>query len=104
MKRSEFLQRMNEGAKRRAGIHLAKSSDYASEDDCLLNFKQVHQVCKILDIDTRRSAQDIALFFVVCKLQRICNLRGKVEKNESRRDTVDDCHIYLDLADALGEE
>ena len=85
---------------RRVELREKKSKDYASEADTLDNFKRMSLLCETLDIDLRRSAWDVAMFFVVFKVDRWCNLRrvGRTPENESVLDTVIDGHNYWDLA------
>ena len=93
-----FVQAIDE---KRLALMLSKSQDYATGDS-LSNFKRVNQLCRILDIDPRRSPADCARFLMILKVDRWCNLiNNKKEsepENESIQDTVLDLHNYIDLA------
>lgn len=95
----ELRQQMNHINNDRMNLMRGKGQDYADED-ALANFKRMQQMCAILGVDVRRSAEDCAMFLVLLKTDRFCNLRnkGKTPANESLRDTVIDWHNYLDLA------
>ena len=80
-------------------IMTSKRADYANED-VLSNFKRLSEVARLLGVEPSRSAWDYAMFMVVMKIDRWCNLRRKKAKptNESVQDTVIDAHNYIDLA------
>ena len=61
-------------------------------------------MCRTLDINPGSRLEDTALYFIIHKLQRLCNLRGREPSNESILDTMDDIHNYIDLTTALIEE
>lgn len=75
----------------------SKGSDYANED-VLANFKQVSEVCRLLNIDSR-TLYGTHLFYIILKVQRICNLLSseKEPKNESIADTLVDLRNYIAL-------
>jgi hypothetical protein len=100
MLRDAYIKMVNGINKRRLNLTISKGHDYADDTDHLLNFKQVQQLCKLLDIDPRRSPGDVARFNVVHKMQRWSNLMagGKKPKHESIMDTIEDLHNYVDLA------
>lgn len=81
------------------GIELLKTKghDYAGED-VLKNFKQMHQLCDLLEIDLSK-VEGIHMFYILLKVQRLCNLlfSNKVAKNESVEDTLIDLRNYTDL-------
>lgn len=81
-----------------------KGSDYADED-VLKNFKQVAQICSILNIDAR-TIYGTHLFYIIIKVQRICNLlnSGKTAKHESVRDSIIDLRNYISLMNCSLEE
>lgn len=97
MKQQEQLQLIQEINDK--GIELLKSKghDYAGED-VLKNFKQMHQVLKLLEIDTSK-IEGIHMFYIILKIQRLCNLlfSNKTAKNESIADTLIDLRNYTDL-------
>ena len=81
------------------GIELLKTKghDYADED-VLKNFKQMHQLCDLLEIDLSK-VEGVHMFYILLKVQRLCNLlfSNKVAKNESIEDTLIDLRNYTDL-------
>lgn len=83
----------------------SKGNDYASEEDVLKNFKEVSTMCNILNIDSR-TLYGTHLFYIVLKLQRLCNLltSDKVAMNESISDTISDFRNYLALLTCSIEE
>ena len=104
MKQSEQLalvQQIND-----KGIELMKSKghDYAGVD-VLKNFKQMHQMCVLLEIDMSK-VEGIHMFYVLLKIQRLCNLlfSNKVAKNESIQDTLIDLRNYVDLLNCTLQE
>lgn len=101
MKRSEINKLMRDGADRRMALCVAKGADYSNDGDALLNFKQLHEVCKIFGVCPRGKSPDTALYFMLHKIQRLCNLRDREPTNESVIDTIDDLHNYTDLYHAL---
>jgi len=105
MDRPTFIAEVTSMHLNRCDLLIDKNKDYATED-FLSNFKRMHQLCKILDIDVRRSPGDCARFLMVLKVDRWCNLisKGTPPKNESIRDTVLDDHNYTDLAYACDME
>lgn len=103
MNRKAFNWLVDRIDKARLGLMVGKSEDYATED-VLANFKRMNQLCRLLDIDVRRSAYECALFLQLLKMDRKCNLKGRNPKNESVLDTVYDEHNYIDLGEALREE
>ena len=88
------------------GIELMKSKghDYAGVD-VLKNFKQMHQMCVLLEIDMSK-VEGIHMFYVLLKIQRLCNLlfSNKVAKNESIQDTLIDLRNYVDLLNCTLQE
>jgi len=98
----ELIQKIND-----KGIELLKSKghDYAGLD-VLKNFKQMHQLCSLLEVDMSK-IEGIHMFYVLLKIQRLCNLlfSNKVAKNESIEDTLIDLRNYTDLLNCtLNEE
>jgi hypothetical protein len=98
----DLAERMNE---HRLRVFDGKSNDYATDEDALSNFKRLHQLCCILNVDTSRSAIDCGMYLFLLKVDRLNNLKmGKCVKNEPMRDTIMDAHNYLDLINSLIEE
>lgn len=99
MNRDKFKIMLYEISNKRMELMFKKGDDYATEDE-LSNFKRMHTLCQVLDIDPRRSPEDCAAFLVMLKIDRIHNLKrkGVSPKNESVQDTLIDAHNYLDLA------
>lgn len=97
----KFIESINE-----KGIDLLKSKghDYAGVD-VLKNFKQMHQLMSLLEIDTSK-IEGVHMFYIVLKIQRLCNLlfSNKVAKNESISDTLIDLRNYTDLLNCTLEE
>jgi len=92
--RSEFEERLK--------IRIAKSHDYASNEDILGNFKRVSKLCELLDIDVRNPF-GYAQLMCVLKIDRINNLisGGKKPKNESIKDSFRDLKNYIDLSEEI---
>lgn len=103
MNRRDFIQMVSDLNEERLQLCASKSFDYATED-ALSNFKRVTQVCRVWDIDVRRSPADCADFLTVLKLDRKFNLRDKPPQNESVKDTILDLHNYVDLSYACDSE
>jgi hypothetical protein len=83
----------------------SKGNDYADTDDVLKNFKQVSEICKILNIDSR-TLYGTHMFYIVLKIQRICNLlaENKVAQNESLDDSFLDLRAYVGLVACATKE
>jgi signal recognition particle receptor subunit beta len=75
----------------------SKGHDYAGVD-ILKNFKQMHALCTILEIDLSR-IEGVHMFYILLKIQRLSNLifSNKAAKNESVNDTLLDLRNYVDL-------
>lgn len=101
METKDFEYMVNQGHQDRMKLMLKKRTDYATED-FLANFKRMQTLCSVLGIEPARSPVDCALFLVLLKIDRWCNLRRtggiKNPRNESLRDTWLDGHNYWDLA------
>ena len=99
MNRSDFTALIIGIHEDRTSLLLSKAHDYAT-DDVLSNFKRMNTICTQLNINTARSAWDCAMFLLVLKLERWCNLtnKGETPKHERIEDTVKDLHNYIDLA------
>lgn len=97
----KFIEEINS-----KGIELLKSKgyDYAGLD-VLKNFKQMDQLTKLLEVDMT-SIEGIHMFYIVLKIQRLCNLlfSGKTAKNESIADTLIDLRNYTDLLNCTLKE
>lgn len=97
----KFIESIN-----KKGIELLKSKghDYAGVD-VLKNFKQMHQLISLLEVDTSK-VEGVHMFYIILKIQRLCNLlfSNKVTKNESISDTLIDLRNYTDLLNCTLEE
>ena len=107
MNRQKFKELLYEISSKRIELTLKKSSDYADED-VLSNFKRMSLICGVFGINPARSSADCALFLLLLKVDRWCNIRrkGSTPANEAIMDTLLDAHNYIDLAYAcqLDEE
>ena len=102
MKLEEAKKIQKESFDRRMKIRVLKAHDYATED-LLSNFKRMSRHMKNFEIDVS-TPHGTALYMVVHKLDRLCNLayRQKVApKNESILDNMDDIKNYIDLTEEL---
>ncbi len=99
MNTEKYLELVNKVEQDRFALMGGKRQDYATED-VLSNFKRMSEVCRLLDIDPRRSPADNARYLMMLKVDRWCNLarKGTPPVNESVRDTIHDLHNYIDLA------
>lgn len=102
MRLDHALERSNKAHERRMLLRVRKGKDYASEADCLANFKALAAAGRAMGIARIiETPEGVALWHELHKLQRIINVlahAGRVH-NESLRDSFDDAHNYLDLAD-----
>jgi hypothetical protein len=91
----EFIEKLNANA---IAVMKSKGHDYASGQDVLKNFKQMHQAIEMFGIDMSK-VEGVNMFYVLLKIQRLCNLlfSNKVAKNESIQDTLMDLRNYVDL-------
>ena len=104
MQRQKLIDQMCETNKERMELMSSKGHDYANED-ALSNFKRVQLICKIWDIDPRRSPAECAFFLAILKQDRWHNLRSKGSpQNESILDTLKDLLNYFELAYACDTE
>ncbi len=106
MDTSTLLALVDRVHKHRVELLSSKGHDYSTAENVLLNFQQVSQLCKILDVQPSRSTRDAIMFQVLHKLQRWCNLHGagKMPKNESVESNIADLHNYIDLCFAEEQE
>lgn len=97
MIQQEQLKLINEINAKGVALLKSKGHDYAGED-VLKNFKQMHQLMSILEVDTSK-IEGIHMFYILLKIQRICNLvfSNKEAKNEAVDDTLIDLRNYVDL-------
>ncbi len=104
MNAQDFVKFVVDAGERRLFLCGHKSHDYATED-VLSNFKRMAEVCKMFKVDVTKP-EGCAMFLVLLKLDRICNLVfGDIKpENESVIDSEDDCHNYLDLFGAIRSE
>ncbi len=98
MKIETFEEIVSKGEERRRALRQRKTHDYDNEEDRLASFKQVANICKELKVDVSKPS-GIATVLFALKLVRDANLKanGKAPSNESREDTYDDMHNYIDL-------
>ena len=85
-------------------VNKLKCHDYADED-VLSNFKRVAKICKLINLDVH-TAEGVAMFFIIHKLDRENNLKAKGNAScESREDTMEvDLPNYVRLYNALRKE
>ncbi|MHA1757033.1 MAG: hypothetical protein ACTSVV_09700 [Promethearchaeota archaeon] len=105
MKPDDFINLCNKIFNDRMKVMVAKQHDYANED-ALSNFKLLAKIVELFRIDMTKP-YGIALFFVLMKVLRICNLifvRKSDPKNESILDSDIDAKNYLDIFSALWKE
>ena len=83
---------------RRTEISIRKSEDYASDVECLGNFKRCAQILSAL-FNYPFKPSDVAIIYSVLKIDRFCNLRhnSKSPSNEGLLDTIDDLKNYCDF-------
>lgn len=100
--KQDIMQRISS---KRIEVSIKKAKDYATDTDCLSNFKRVSAAALSLDINVRTPI-GYALFMGLMKLDRLNNLMGhsKSASNESIEDTVMDLENYIDLAYCLDVE
>ena len=94
----EMLKHQRESNEKRYEIRLKKGHDYATEN-WLSNFERVAEYMKLFEVDMTTS-HGVALFHLIHKLDRLCNLVYRVKdkpENESIKDTILDAKNYIDL-------
>jgi len=101
MRRDKFLKLMEASYDRRTEISIRKSEDYASDVECLGNFKRCAQILSAL-FNYPFKPSDVAIIYSVLKIDRFCNLRhnSKTPSNEGLLDTIDDLKNYCDFIEA----
>lgn len=106
MRHADFLGLLDTWHRAKKNLSSGKSGDYADNEDTLANFKRMQQLCEILDIRPGERVEDVLLFLLLLKLDRICNLlhAEKVPAHESMDDSLQDNSLYLDLLRALAVE
>jgi len=95
---NEMLEYQRGSNEKRYDIRLKKGHDYATKN-WLSNFERVAEYMELFEIDITQS-HGIALFHLIHKLDRLCNLvyrRSETPENESLQDTILDAKNYLDL-------
>jgi len=104
VKQEQFDILFREKVDKLQDILSSKRNDYATED-VLSNFKRNATFAELLNIDMIRPV-GYALFMVMMKLDRMCNLlfSEKEPQHESIQDTLTDLMGYTILASALLEE
>lgn len=91
---------------KRLDISREKRKGYATDQDCLENFKLMAQLCKLHKIDIT-TPEGVAMFWIIHKLQRRNNLMAKglnTAASESLMDTDLDMLNYIDLLAAIETE
>jgi len=100
MKLREAIELEKRTHKKRLEVRVKKGMDYASEEDCLTNFKVRSSILGLLNVDTSKP-YGTAINDIILKLQRTCNLlfpKPKKAENETLWDTVAiDMPNYVDL-------
>lgn len=105
MKRETFEKLLATWHEAQVTLSRSKGHDYAGED-ILGNFKRMHKICSVWDIQPGERAEDVFLYYVLTKIDRLCNLlhSKKTPQNESVQDTMRDVLLYLTLLRAYLEE
>jgi hypothetical protein len=101
----DFFKMVKDGAERRLKLLEKKGHDYSKSDiDQLSVFKKAATIANALEVDgcTTHTGSGMATYQFIIKQVRDANLKqsGKVPLNESREDTIDDMHNYIDLKTA----
>ena len=76
---------------------MKKANDYASDTDCLSNFKKIASVCDI-------PVEKVFLMFLTVKIARLVELTTKPNQNESKTDSLKDIANYANLYHLYLEE
>ena len=85
---------------KRLELSETKSHDYASDEDTLINFKNVSKILEGMGFNVKPT--EVCLVLIAVKLGRIGNLLKKgTPKNESLEDSIRDLKNYIDLFHAL---
>ena len=106
MKPDVFEKLIVDRTNKRIDISREKRKGYATDTDCLENFKVMAQLCKIHKVDIT-TPEGVALFWIIHKMQRRCNLMAKgmtTAAAESINDTDLDMLNYMDLLRAIEVE
>lgn len=103
MERQEFTSLLEEWYLSKVALSSQKGHDYAGDRDILANFKRMHETCALYCIDPSQRTEDVFLFYILLKIDRLCNLLHprKEPENESLDDTLQDVALYLDLLRAF---
>lgn len=98
MNRSQQVDLLETWAEEEQELSGRKGHDYATED-VLANFRRMHKVCVLYGVDPSKRIEDVYLFYILIKLDRIVNLlhSGKSAKNESVQDSLRDMGLYIKL-------
>lgn len=102
---ADFFKLVEDNDKERLALLMRKANDYAENTDVLANFKRISLMAKILGVDIT-TPNGYAIFMVLMKLDRICNLifKDKQAANESIHDSIQDLIGYANLLAALISE
>ena len=106
MKPETFENLILDRTEKRMLISREKRKGYASDSDCLENFKLMAELCKLHKVDITKP-EGVALFWMLHKMQRRCNLMAKgltTAAAESIEDTDLDMLNYIDLLRAIEVE
>lgn len=87
-------------------LHRRKGHDYATDQDMLANFKRMHKVCEMYDINPAERPGDVFWFYMFIKIDRLRNLiqSGKDPDCEAVNDSYDDLILYTLLLTAFNAE
>lgn len=96
MRRNDFDNFVINNTHERLCIGQERHKQYANDNDTLHNFKAVSKIAKILKPDIT-TPDGYALQMFIVKVTRLFN-QWKEKGYGSIKDTVLDCHNYLDLA------
>lgn len=83
--------------KERIQILMGRNANYSNMSDFFSNFKRNAELLKTLKIDMTKP-EDVALFFVIHKLDRIVNINKQNNPDiEVLEDSVKDLENYLEI-------
>lgn len=103
MKPEVFEKIVNDRTTQRLAVSREKRKGYATDSDCLENFKVMAMLCKVHHVDVTKP-EGVAQFWIIHKLQRRSNMMAKgltKASDESLNDTDIDMLNYLDLLRAI---
>jgi len=99
MNRERYEQLLEMWARDQQALSRRKGDDYAGAEDVHANFKRLHAICALWDINPGKRVVDTFFFFLILKLDRvITNLhRKRLPSNESLDDSLQDFVVYTGL-------